>query len=81
MFYTVAVLGILLVLAKSSLQAENPVSDFCRRFGHQTTVIDRKLYIDGGLLNWNSMAQYPANYTSKSHHLSIPDQDFLHFNG
>ncbi|KAL5920865.1 hypothetical protein ACKVWC_002939 [Pyricularia oryzae] len=31
------------------------------RFGHQTAVIDRKLYIDGGFINWSPMSQYPAN--------------------
>ncbi len=46
----------------------DPVKNFCRRFGHQTAVIEyqdkQRLYIDGGLLNWD-LQTYPNNYTSK----------------
>ncbi len=38
----------------------DPVKDFCRRFGHQTALIDRKLYIDGGLINYNPMRAIPG---------------------
>jgi hypothetical protein len=55
-------LGFLLLFAQVSLQQMDPVNNFCRRFGHQSCVIDRKLYIDGGQVNWNPVAQ---NYTSK----------------
>jgi hypothetical protein len=55
-------LGFLLLFAQLSLQQMDPVNNFCRRFGHQSCVIDRKLYIDGGQVNWNPVAQ---NYTSK----------------
>jgi hypothetical protein len=69
-------LSSLLFLVDLSVQIGNPLSDFCRRFGHQTTVIDRKLYIDGGLLNWNPIAQYPQNYTSQFSQLSyLPVQN------
>ena len=47
-----------------SLAQPDPVKDFCRRFGHQTAVIDRKLYIDGGFMNYNPLSQYPTNYSS-----------------
>lgn len=50
----------------SSLAQKDPVVDFCRRFGHQTTVIDRKLYIDGGFINFNPLLSNPTNYTSKT---------------
>lgn len=53
-----------LLLVGRSLQQKDPLRDFCRRFGHQTAVVDRKLYIDGGLLNWNPIVQNPKNYTS-----------------
>jgi len=43
----------------------DPVRNFCRRFGHQTAVIDRKLYVDGGLLNYDPISQYPGNYSSE----------------
>jgi hypothetical protein len=42
----------------------DPVKDFCRRFGHQTAVVDRKLYIDGGLVNWKPLETDPKNFTS-----------------
>lgn len=47
-------------------QGLSPETNFCRRFGHQTTVIDDKLYIDGGYINWNPLTQYPNNYSSIS---------------
>ena len=46
-------LGLLLLFARVSLQQKDPLIDFCRRFGHQTCVIDTKLYIDGGQVDWN----------------------------
>ena len=51
-------------LLSRSLQ-HDPVEDFCRRFGHQTAVVDRKLYIDGGLVNWKPLDSGHQNYTSK----------------
>jgi hypothetical protein len=50
----------------------DPVADLCRRFGHATTVIDDKLFIDGGLVSWknsgpgwsrnsSSMYEYPTS--------------------
>ncbi|OCK82337.1 hypothetical protein K432DRAFT_472509 [Lepidopterella palustris CBS 459.81] len=57
-------LTLLAILIGISLQQHDPLNDFCRRFGHQTTIIDHKLYIDGGLLNWNPLAQNPLNYTN-----------------
>ena len=38
---------------------QDPVRDFCRRYGHQTAVVDRKLYIDGGYVNANPISQFP----------------------
>ena len=38
--------------------------DFCRRFGHRTAVIDNRLYIDGGYINWNPLSQNPLNHTN-----------------
>ena len=58
-------LGIILLLVQASWQQKDPLKDFCRRFGHQTAVIDRKLYIDGGQVNWAPIAQNRYNYTSK----------------
>lgn len=53
-------------VALSSQDTKDPVNDFCRRFGHQSAVVDRRLYIDGGLVNWNPLSQNPLNYSSKA---------------
>ncbi|KAF2437289.1 hypothetical protein P171DRAFT_437884 [Karstenula rhodostoma CBS 690.94] len=47
-----------------SLQAKDPISDFCRRWGHQTAHVDEKLYIDGGQVAWNPISTNPLNYTN-----------------
>jgi len=51
-------------LLSLSTQQKNPLKDFCRLFGHSTTVVDRKLYIDGGLVNWSPISQTSLNYSS-----------------
>lgn len=59
--------GYLIAAALAALQpahAKDPIRDFCRRWGHQTAVVDNRLYIDGGQLTWNPMSQNPLNYTS-----------------
>jgi hypothetical protein len=38
---------------------QDPILDFCRRYGHQTALVKRKLYIDGGYVNANPISQYP----------------------
>jgi hypothetical protein len=60
------ILIIILFLVQSSWQQKDPLQDFCRRFGQQSAVIDEKLYLDGGLVDWNPISQNPANYSSKS---------------
>ena len=44
----------------------DPLKDFCRRYGHQTAVIDRKLYIDGGWLYANPIELNPIPTMSKA---------------
>jgi hypothetical protein len=39
---------------------QDPIQDFCRRYGHQTSLINRKLYIDGGYVNANPISQNPV---------------------
>ena len=43
----------------------NPLTDFCRRFAHRTTQIDRRVYIDGGYVDYGG-GVYPdsTNYTN-----------------
>ncbi|PYI08655.1 hypothetical protein BO78DRAFT_297857, partial [Aspergillus sclerotiicarbonarius CBS 121057] len=53
---------LLALLVRGTVQEQHdPLSDFCRRFAQQTAVVDRKLYIDGGYVNYNPLSQYPAN--------------------
>jgi ribosomal protein S2 len=56
---------LVLLFVNGSWQQKDPLNDFCRRFGHQSAVVDRKLYLDGGLVNWNPISQNNANYSSK----------------
>lgn len=44
----------------------DPLKGFCRRYGHQTAVIDRKLYIDGGWLYANPIELNPIPTMSKA---------------
>jgi len=44
----------------------NPLTNFCRRYGHQTAVIDNKLYIDGGWLYANPISENPQPVISKT---------------
>lgn len=53
-----------IALLSRSLQAKDPIQDFCRRWGHQTAEVDGKLYIDGGQVTWNPMSKNSLNYTS-----------------
>jgi hypothetical protein len=56
---------LLLISVHQSLAVNHdPIRDFCRRFSHQTAVIDQTLYIHGGQLNYNPMTEDPSNYTN-----------------
>lgn len=49
-----------LLISPAIAQApQHPLDDFCRRYGHQTAVIDRKLYIDGGWVYANPIPDNP----------------------
>ncbi|KAK3340756.1 hypothetical protein B0H65DRAFT_529606 [Neurospora tetraspora] len=61
---TLLLTSILLTLIHGSHAQLDPIKNFCRIFSHQTAVIDNKLYIDGGFINYNPISQYPANYTN-----------------
>lgn len=43
-------IGVLLSLVAAQQNSQDPNVDFCRRYQHQTCVIDSKLYVDGGLV-------------------------------
>lgn len=56
---------ILALLVELTVQQQpDPLQDFCRRFSQQTCVIDRKLYIDGGFVNYNPLDENTSNYTN-----------------
>ncbi|XPS94964.1 hypothetical protein M3J09_004261 [Ascochyta lentis] len=65
--------------------APNPLADFCRLHGHRTAVVDRKLYIDSGFINWAPITADPANKTNTwlrvgdfdTPHLGFPNQTIL----
>lgn len=54
LIYAFVILSVVL-----SQHPKDPLRDFCRRFSHQTAVIGRKLYIDGGYVNANPLSQNP----------------------
>ncbi|KAK3671861.1 hypothetical protein LTR78_008227 [Recurvomyces mirabilis] len=57
----------ILTLLASRLHAQqlDPIHGFCRRFAHQTTLIDNRLFIDGGLVNYGgSVTPTTTNYTN-----------------
>lgn len=64
LFPIVATLLLLLAQVRPSDAQSDPVNNFCRRFGHQTALIDRKLYVDGGIVNFSPLSQYPTNYSN-----------------
>ncbi|KAF2281401.1 uncharacterized protein EI97DRAFT_472800 [Westerdykella ornata] len=47
-----------------SEQRKDPLKDFCRIFGHQTTVVDRRMIVDGGLVNFAPLSASSLNYSS-----------------
>jgi hypothetical protein len=55
------------ILARGAGAADqlNLKDDFCRRYGHQTTVIDDKLYIDGGYVDYTSFSTTQKDYASE----------------
>lgn len=66
-YYTSALLLLLFSVLRTLAQAPaDPLRDFCRRYGHQTAVIDRKLYIDGGWLYANPITQNPVPVISEA---------------
>lgn len=50
---------------RSAFAQYDPVKDFCRRFGHQSAVVDSRLYVDGGLVNWKPFSETSQNLSSE----------------
>uniref|UniRef100_A0A0B7K0Q8 Uncharacterized protein n=1 Tax=Bionectria ochroleuca TaxID=29856 RepID=A0A0B7K0Q8_BIOOC len=55
-------LSFFLFLTIKWVTAATPKDDFCRRFEHQSTVIDDKLYIDGGTVNYKDFPSSRENH-------------------
>lgn len=54
-----------LLIGLVASQIFDPITNFCRRFAHQTAVIDDRLYIDGGLVVYGgSIDSESVNYTN-----------------
>ncbi|KAI8220050.1 Kelch repeat-containing protein [Colletotrichum sp. SAR 10_86] len=53
-----------LFLSGTSIAQNDPVRDFCRRWGHQSAVVDRRLYIDGGLINYKPFSSSSRNFSN-----------------
>lgn len=64
---------VLSYLIQLSLAQFDPIKDFCRRFGHQSAVVDDKLYVDGGIVNWKPYSETSANISS-----SYPIPNIVH---
>ncbi|KAK3334200.1 hypothetical protein B0T19DRAFT_354427 [Cercophora scortea] len=55
---------LLFFLVTSTAGQYNPTKDFCRRFGHQAAVVDSRVYVDGGFVNWKPFSATSPNYTN-----------------
>ncbi|KAH7116928.1 cell wall anchored protein [Dendryphion nanum] len=64
MMFKIIAFWVFALVALSTHAQKHPLKDFCRLFGHQTTVVDRKQYIDGGFTNWSPLSAGSTNYTS-----------------
>lgn len=51
--------------ARAQNEDQDQINNFCRRFAHQTTWIDNKLYVDGGYIDYGSQIDSSSpNYTN-----------------
>ncbi|ORY69535.1 uncharacterized protein BCR38DRAFT_332031 [Pseudomassariella vexata] len=62
--WVASVITLLCLLTGTATGEKDQVTNFCRRFGHSTALIDRKLYIDGGFINYDPLPSNPTNYTN-----------------
>jgi len=56
-------LALLLAFCIRESVQQDPVKDFCRRFGHQSAIVDDRLYIDGGIINYAPLEENRHNYS------------------
>lgn len=60
------VLALLALHVNVAVQQRDPINNFCRRWGHQSAVVDNKLYIGGGLVTYDGGSGTPENFSSMS---------------
>jgi hypothetical protein len=65
-YLNILLISILFALPTLAQPPADPLKDFCRRYDHQTAVIDRKLYIDGGWLYANPIPSNPIPTISEA---------------
>jgi hypothetical protein len=53
------VIILLLVTSGVGQAPQDPLLDFCRRYDHRTTVLGNRLYVDGGMVYANPIAENP----------------------
>jgi hypothetical protein len=70
-----AIVALSLVGISTQQAPKDPLKDFCRRWGHQTAVVDDKLLIDGGYINYSPLDQNPQNNTNLNLLYSHLDED------
>ncbi|EKJ70717.1 hypothetical protein NXS19_011706 [Fusarium pseudograminearum] len=58
------VLSLLLCFVHFTVQQRDPISNFCRRWGHHSAVVDEKLYIGGGLVTYDGSSGTPPNVSN-----------------
>ncbi|SMR41225.1 unnamed protein product [Zymoseptoria tritici ST99CH_1E4] len=56
-----------LALANVTRAQADPLVDFCRRWSHQTTVVDNKLFIYGGFVTYGSQIEEDTQNSTNSH--------------
>jgi hypothetical protein len=62
-----------IVVFAQDQDAKDPLTDFCRRFGHATAEVDRKLFINGGQFTSNPISDSKHNRTSNFNLISIKE--------
>ena len=53
-------------LASLGHALNDPLNDFCRRFGHQTAIVDNHLFVDGGFINYKPFDSNSLNNSSET---------------
>ncbi|KAF7590916.1 hypothetical protein BBP40_002222 [Aspergillus hancockii] len=71
---------ILALLVGLTIQQQKDTLDkFCRRHGQQTTLIDRRLYIDGGFIIYDPPDPNPQNYSNTGLQYADLDINYMGF--